>query len=35
VMAASAVRLCDAHDAMILQIDGNMLRLVAHEGPIW
>ena len=34
VMAASAVRLCDAQDAMILLIDGNILRLVAHEGPM-
>src|SRR5215471_18725630 len=33
-IAASAARLCDAHDAMIRQIDGNMFRLVAHHGSI-
>jgi GAF domain-containing protein len=30
----SAARLCDAFDATIFQVDGNGLRLVAHEGPI-
>jgi GAF domain-containing protein len=30
----SAARLCDAVDATIFQVDGNGLRLVAHEGPI-
>jgi len=30
----SAARLCDAVDASIFQVDGNGLRLVAHEGPI-
>src|SRR5262245_6164884 len=33
-VAASAVRLCDAHDAVIFQVDGEMLRLVAHHGQI-
>ena len=31
---ASAARLCDAVDATIFQVDGDSLRLVAHEGPI-
>ena len=30
----SAARLCDAFDATIFQVDGNGLRLIAHEGPI-
>jgi GAF domain-containing protein len=30
----SAARLCDALDASIFQVDGDQLRLVAHEGPI-
>ena len=30
----SAARLCDAFDATIFQVDGNGLRLVAHEGAI-
>ena len=33
-MASSAARLCDAHDATIHQVDGNVFRLVAHHGPI-
>src|SRR5262245_47314222 len=33
-VAASAVRLCDAYDAVIFQVDGEMLRLVAHHGQI-
>src|SRR5262249_3437690 len=33
-MATSAARLCDAFDATIFRIDGDVLRLVAHEGPI-
>jgi signal transduction histidine kinase len=33
-VAASAARLCDAFDAAIFQVDGDALRLVAHEGPI-
>jgi two-component system NtrC family sensor kinase len=30
----SAARLCEALDATIFQVDGDGLRLVAHEGPI-
>jgi hypothetical protein len=30
----SAARLCDASDATIFQVDGDELRIVAHEGPI-
>jgi GAF domain-containing protein len=33
-MAASAARLCEARDATILRVDGDVLRLVAHEGSI-
>src|SRR5262245_29088550 len=33
-IAASAARLCDAHDATIFQVDGGYLRMVAHHGPI-
>src|SRR5215471_3753324 len=33
-VAASAARLCDAHDATINLLDGDVLRLVGHEGPI-
>ena len=33
-IAASAARLCDAHDATIFQVDGGNLRIVAHHGPI-
>jgi GAF domain-containing protein len=34
VVAASAVRLCAASDATIHQVDGVILRQVAHHGPI-
>jgi two-component system, NtrC family, sensor kinase len=34
MVAASAARLCDAHDATIHQVDAGLLRLVAHYGPI-
>jgi signal transduction histidine kinase len=34
VVAASACRLCDASDATIHQVDGAVLRQVAHHGPI-
>ena len=34
VMAASATCLCDASDATIYQVNGAVLRLVAHHGPI-
>ena len=33
-LVESAARLCDAHDAAILQVDGNVLRLAAHHGQI-
>ena len=33
-VAVSATSLCDAHDASILLVDGNCLRLAAHHGPI-
>src|SRR5262245_16556013 len=33
-MARSAARLCDAYDATIHQVDGNVLRIVAHHGSI-
>src|SRR5262245_2562219 len=33
-IAASAARLCDAHNATIFQVDDDILRPVAHHGPI-
>jgi signal transduction histidine kinase len=33
-IAASAARLCDAHNSVIGQVDGKAFRLVAHHGPI-
>src|SRR5262249_8019823 len=33
-IAVSAARLCDAYDATIFQVDGDLLRLVAHHGSI-
>ena len=33
-IAVSAARLCDARDATIFQVDGNVLRVVAHHGLI-
>src|SRR5215510_15866358 len=33
-IAANAARLCDAYDAVIGQVDGNSIRLVAHHGPV-
>src|SRR5262245_33836891 len=33
-IAGSAAHLCDAYDAVIRQVDGEVLRLVAHHGPI-
>jgi hypothetical protein len=33
-IAARAARLCDAYEAVIFQVDGALLRLVAHEGPV-
>jgi pyoverdine/dityrosine biosynthesis protein Dit1 len=32
-IAMDAARLCDAYDAVIRQVDGEVLRLVAHNGP--
>jgi two-component system NtrC family sensor kinase len=34
VVAANVARLCDAFDATIFRVDGDVLRLVAHRGPI-
>jgi two-component system, NtrC family, sensor kinase len=34
VVASSAARLCDAFDATIFQVDGHLLRRVAHHGSI-
>ena len=28
------IQLCDALDATMFRVDGDVLRLVAHEGPI-
>jgi signal transduction histidine kinase len=33
-LVESAARLCDAHDAAILQVVGDCLRIVAHHGQI-
>ena len=33
-IAASAARLCDAYDAVILQVDDDVLRVVRHYGSI-
>src|SRR5262245_60751186 len=33
-ITATAARLCDAYDATINLVDGEVLRLVAHHGPI-
>src|SRR5262245_22538987 len=33
-IAKSSARLCEAYDAMVLLVDGDVLRLAAHEGPI-
>jgi two-component system NtrC family sensor kinase len=33
-ITASAARLCDAYDAVILQVDGDVLRVVGHYGSI-
>src|SRR5262245_11984458 len=33
-IAASAARLCDAHDVTIFQVHGDSLRIVDHHGPI-
>ena len=33
-MAQSAMRLCEAYDAVIFRVDGNILRQAAHQGSI-
>ena len=33
-IAASAARLCDAYDAVVLQVDDDVLRVVGHYGSI-
>jgi GAF domain-containing protein/anti-sigma regulatory factor (Ser/Thr protein kinase) len=33
-IASSAARLCEAHDVIVLRVDGDVLRLVAHHGSI-
>jgi signal transduction histidine kinase len=33
-IARSAARLCEAFDAMVLRVDKDVLRLVAHHGPL-
>jgi len=33
-VAENAARLCEANDAVILRVDGDVLRRVAHYGPI-
>src|SRR5262245_10477977 len=33
-VAQSAMRLCAAYDAVIFQLESNVLRVVAHHGPI-
>src|SRR5215510_15132185 len=33
-IAVSAARLCDSYDPTIFQADGDLLRVVAHHGPI-
>jgi GAF domain-containing protein len=33
-IATTAARLCDTYDAVIRQVDGEVLRLVAHHGPV-
>ena len=34
VIASSTARLCDAFDVIVLRVDGDHLRLVAHTGPM-
>src|SRR5262245_38042669 len=33
-IAASAGRVCDAYDAQVYQLDGDLLHPIAHYGPI-
>jgi signal transduction histidine kinase len=34
IVAKNAARLCDANDAQILRVDGDVLRIIASQGPI-
>src|SRR5215468_6068445 len=34
IIAENAARVCDSYDAVIRLIEGNMLRLAAHYGPV-
>ena len=34
VIARSAAQLCEAFDVVVYSVDGNVLRLVAHHGPM-
>src|SRR5262245_59632762 len=34
MIATTAARLCDALDAVVLRVDGDILRPVAHHGPM-
>jgi len=34
VVAENAARLCGSYDAMIRLVEGNIIRLVAHHGPV-
>jgi signal transduction histidine kinase len=34
MIASNAVRLCDAVDAVVLRVDGDILRPVGHHGPM-
>jgi two-component system, NtrC family, sensor kinase len=34
VIAENAARICGSYDAMIRLVEGNVLRLVAHHGPV-
>jgi two-component system, NtrC family, sensor kinase len=34
VVAENAARLCDAHDALILRVEADVLRLIASYGPL-
>ena len=34
VIAENAARVCGSYDAMIRLVEGNLLRVVAHQGPV-